>query len=59
MKTIPTVTKVETNSKYYPVYHLTFDDYRGVKTIKIDEQTARLLVTMLDEAINCFEKIKE
>ena len=57
MKTELSVTKVETESKYYPMYHLEFDDYRGVKIIKLDERTARLLVSKLDKKINCTEKV--
>jgi hypothetical protein len=57
MKTELSVTKVETESKYYPTYHLEFNDYRGAKIIKLDERTARLLVSELDKQINCTEKI--
>ena len=57
MKTELSVTKVETKSKYYPMYHLEFDDYRGVKMIKLDERTARLLVSELDRNINFTEKV--
>ena len=51
------VDKVETKSKYYPMYHITFDDYRGEKVIKLDERTARLLVSELDKKINFTHKI--
>ena len=57
MRTELSVTKVETESKYYPMYHLEFDDYRGVKIIKLDERTARLLVSELDRKINFTEKV--
>lgn len=58
MKTELSVKKVETKSKYYPMYHLSFDDYRGEKTIKLDERTARLLVSELDKQINFTQKIE-
>ena len=57
MKTDLTIKKVETKSKYYPMYHICFDDYRGEKTIKLDEETARLLVSELDKSINFTEKL--
>jgi hypothetical protein len=59
MKTDVTVEKVETKSKYYPMYHLSFGDYRGETVIKLDERTARLLVTELDKEINFTQKIFE
>lgn len=40
------------------MYHLSFDDYRGEKTIKLDERTARLLVSELDKQINFTQKIE-
>ena len=57
MKTDLQVKKVITDSKYYPMYHICFNDYRGEKTIKLDERTARLLVSELDKSINFTEKL--
>ena len=57
MRTSVKVERVETNSKYYPEVHLHFKDYRGNTTIKLDEKTARLLVTDLDVKINWTQKI--
>ena len=57
MKTTVRVERVETASKYYPEVHLHFKDYRGNITIKLDEKTARLLVTDLDVKINWTEKV--
>jgi len=57
MKTDLEVKRVETESKYYPIYHITFDDYRGKHTIKIDESTARLLTEKLDKAVNWTQKV--
>ena len=57
MKTDLKVEKVETDSKYYPMYYVTVSDYRGKHILKLDERTARLLVSELDRKINFTEKI--
>ena len=57
MKTDLKVERVETDSKYYPMYHVITNDHRGKHTLKLDESTARLLVSELDVKINCTEKI--
>lgn len=57
MKTGLTVKKVDANNKYYPMYHIEFDDYRGKNVIKLDEETARLLTSELDKKINFTEKL--
>lgn len=57
MKTEVSVKKVDATNKYYPMYHIKFNDYRGKSIIKLDEETARLLVSELDKKINFTEKI--
>ena len=57
MKTNVTVKKVDANNKYYPMYHIEYNDYRGKNFLKLDEETARLLVSELDKKINFTEKV--
>ena len=57
MKTDLKVERVETDSKYYPMYHVITNDHRGKHVLKLDESTARLLVSELDVKINCTEKL--
>ena len=56
MKTTFKLNKVEVNEDEEN-YHLTFKDYRGATTRKLDESTVRDFLTQLDKLVNPYEKV--